>query len=71
MIEVYMGSGVGYSIPGSVADVINNVLSLFTKYRTDRVGTLLKGPIVSIVQWQHAGSRWMRNFQEWRGGLLQ
>ena len=43
-IEVNMDSGVGYSIPGFVADVINGVLSLFTKYQIDRVGTILKGP---------------------------
>ena len=43
-IEVYMDSGVGYSLPGFVVEVINDVLSLFTKYKIDRVGTLLKGP---------------------------
>ena len=43
-IQVYLDSGVGYSIPGFVADLINKVLSLFTKYQIDRVGTLLKGP---------------------------
>ena len=43
-IEVNLDSGVGYSLPGFVADLINKVLSLFTKYQIDRVGTLLKGP---------------------------
>jgi hypothetical protein len=43
-IEVYLDSGVGYSLPGFVVDVINKLLSLFTKYQIDRVGTLLKGP---------------------------
>ena len=43
-IEVYIDSGVGYSLPGFVVDVINKILSLFTKYQIDRVGTLLKGP---------------------------
>ena len=43
-IEVNMDSGVGYSIPGFVADVINGVLSLFTKYQIDRVGSILEGP---------------------------
>ncbi len=43
-IEVFMDSGVGYSLPGFVVDVINDILSLFTKYQMDRVGTILKGP---------------------------
>jgi len=43
-IQVYMDSGVGYSLPGFAADVINGVLSLFTKYQIERVGTILEGP---------------------------
>jgi hypothetical protein len=43
-IEVYMDSGVGYSLPGFVVEAINDFLSLFTKYQIDRVGTILKGP---------------------------
>ncbi|MHB8655047.1 MAG: hypothetical protein ACYDA9_14355 [Terriglobia bacterium] len=43
-IEVFIDSGVGYSLPGFVVDVINKFLSLFTKYQMDRVGTILKGP---------------------------
>lgn len=43
-IEVFMDSGVGYSLPGFVVDVLNKLLSLFTKYQLDRVGTILKGP---------------------------
>ncbi|HEX3740245.1 MAG TPA: hypothetical protein VHV29_11020 [Terriglobales bacterium] len=43
-IDVFMDSGVGYSLPGFVANLINGVLSFFTKYQIDRVGTLLKGP---------------------------
>ncbi len=43
-IEVFLDSGVGYSLPVFVTEVINKVLSLFTKYQIDRVGTLLKGP---------------------------
>lgn len=43
-IQVFMDPGVGYSIPGFVEDLINKVLSLFTKYQLDRVGTLLRGP---------------------------
>jgi len=43
-IDGYMDSGVGYSLPGFVVDVINKLLSVFTKYQIDRVGTLLKGP---------------------------
>jgi len=43
-IGVFLDSGVGYSLPVFVAEMINKVLSLFTKYQIDRVGTLLKGP---------------------------
>ncbi len=43
-IEVFMDSGVGYSLPGFVVKVINDLLSVFTKYQIDRVGTILKGP---------------------------
>jgi hypothetical protein len=43
-VEVYIDSGVGYSLPGFVVDVINKILSAFTKYQLERVGTLLKGP---------------------------
>jgi hypothetical protein len=43
-IEVFIDSGVGYSLPGFVVKVINDILSVFTKYQIDRVGTILKGP---------------------------
>lgn len=43
-IEVYIDSGVGCSMPGFVVDLINKLLALFTKYKLQRVGTLLKGP---------------------------
>lgn len=43
-IGVFLDSGVGYSLPGFVVDVLNKLLSAFTKYQIDRVGTLLKGP---------------------------
>jgi hypothetical protein len=43
-IDLYLDSGVGYSLPGFVVKVINDLLSLFTKYQIDRVGTILKGP---------------------------
>lgn len=43
-IEVFIDSGVGYSLPGFVVDVLNKLLSMFTSYQLDRVGTLLKGP---------------------------
>ena len=43
-IEVFLDSGVGYSLPGFVVKVINDLLSLFAKYQIDRVGTILKGP---------------------------
>jgi hypothetical protein len=36
-------SGVGYQLPGPFVDFINNILSLFTKYRMDKEGTLVKG----------------------------
>ena len=43
-IGVFLDSGVGYSLPGFFVDVLNKLLSAFTKYQIDRVGTLLKGP---------------------------
>ena len=43
-IEVFMDSGVGYSLPGFVVDLVNKLLSAFTPYQIDRVGTILKGP---------------------------
>ncbi len=43
-IEVYIDSGVGYSLPGFVIDVLNKLLSVFTSYQIDKAGTLLKGP---------------------------
>jgi hypothetical protein len=36
-------SGVGYKVPKAVAQLINGVLSLFTKYRMDQEGTLIQG----------------------------
>jgi hypothetical protein len=43
-IEVFIDSGVGYSLPGFVIDVLNKLLSVFTSYQIDKAGTLLKGP---------------------------
>ena len=43
-IEVYIDSGVGYSLPGFVVDVLNKLLSAFTSYQIERAGTILKGP---------------------------
>ena len=43
-IEVYIDSGVGYSLPGFVIDVLNKLLSAFTSYQIQRAGTILKGP---------------------------
>lgn len=36
-------SGVGYKLPTAVVALVNNVLSLFTKYRMDQEGTLIQG----------------------------
>jgi hypothetical protein len=36
-------SGVGYKMPAAFAQLINGVLSLFTKYRVDQQGTLIQG----------------------------
>jgi hypothetical protein len=36
-------SGVGYKVPKAIAQLINGVLSLFTKYRMDQEGTLIPG----------------------------
>ena len=38
-----VASGVGYQLPGPFVDFINSVLSLFTKYRMDKSGELVKG----------------------------
>jgi len=38
-----VASGVGYQLPGPFVDFINTVLSLFTKYRMDKSGELIKG----------------------------
>ena len=43
-IEVYIDSGVGYSLPGFVVDILNKLLTAFTSYQIDRAGTILKGP---------------------------
>jgi hypothetical protein len=43
-IEVYIDSGVGYSLPGFFIDVLNKLLSAFTSYQIEKAGTLLKGP---------------------------
>ncbi len=47
-IEANLHSGLGYSIPKWVTDVVNGFLSLFTKKRMERVGTMLKGPDVGL-----------------------
>jgi hypothetical protein len=36
-------SGVGYKVPKAIAQLINGVLSIFTKYRMDQEGTLIQG----------------------------
>jgi hypothetical protein len=38
-----VASGVGYQLPGPFVDFINTVLSLFTQYRMDKSGELIKG----------------------------
>ena len=47
-IEAHFDSGVGYSLPPIITDVINAVLSLFTHYRLDRVGSILKAPVSDL-----------------------
>jgi hypothetical protein len=39
-IEAFLDFGIGYSLPKFVVDVINAVLSIFTHYKLDRVGTI-------------------------------
>jgi hypothetical protein len=36
-------SGVGYKVPAAFAQLINSVLSIFTKYRMDQQGTIIQG----------------------------
>jgi hypothetical protein len=36
-------SGVGYKVPAAFAQLINGILSVFTKYRMDQQGTLIQG----------------------------
>jgi len=38
-----LDSGVGYKVPKAIAQLINGVLSIFTKYRMDQDGTLIQG----------------------------
>ncbi len=47
-IEAHFDSGVGYSLPPVITDIINAVLALFTHYQLDRVGSILKGPVVDL-----------------------
>jgi hypothetical protein len=39
-----LDSGVGYQLPDPLGEVINDVLSVFARYRIDQTGTLIKGP---------------------------
>jgi hypothetical protein len=39
-----LDSGVGYHLPGPLVKLVNNVLSVFTKCRIEKTGTLIKGP---------------------------
>jgi hypothetical protein len=41
-IEANFDSGVGYSLPPGISDAINWLLSFFTSYKLDRVGSILK-----------------------------
>ena len=41
-IEGNFDSGVGYSLPPAITDVINALLAFFTSYQLDRVGDILK-----------------------------
>jgi hypothetical protein len=38
-----LDSGVGYKVPAAFAQLINGILSVFTKYRMDQQGTLIQG----------------------------
>ncbi|HEY2682665.1 MAG TPA: hypothetical protein VGI93_04085 [Steroidobacteraceae bacterium] len=38
-----LDSGVGYKVPAAFANLINGVLSVFTKYRMEQQGTIIKG----------------------------
>jgi hypothetical protein len=40
-IGVLLDAGVGYSLPGFFIDILNKLLSAFTSYQIDRVGTIL------------------------------
>ncbi len=40
-IGAFMDAGVGYSLPGFVIDILNKLLSAFTSYQIERVGTIL------------------------------
>jgi hypothetical protein len=46
-------SGVGYKMPAAVAQLINGLLSIFTKYRMDQQGTLIQGwggPLFNVYE---------------------
>ena len=40
-IGAFMDAGVGYSLPGFFIDILNKLLSAFTSYQIERVGTIL------------------------------
>jgi hypothetical protein len=47
-IEAHFDSGVGYSLPPGISEIINALLKFFTSYQLDRVGTILTGPTEGI-----------------------
>jgi hypothetical protein len=49
-IEVVLKSGLGYSMPQFVADAVNYLLSIFTDARIDAKGTVLDGPVQSLMK---------------------
>jgi hypothetical protein len=64
-IEAVLYSGVGYSVPKWVTDAVNFFLGFFTKVRMERVGSLLKGPVVRLF---HGDFAYPQNCATPKGG---
>jgi hypothetical protein len=64
-IESVLYSGIGYSVPKWVADAVNFFLGFFTKVRMERVGSLLKGPVVRLF---HGDFAYPQNCATPKGG---
>jgi len=39
-VEAFLDFGIGYSLPKFLVDVVNAILSVFTSYQLERVGTI-------------------------------